>query len=147
VASALALFYPLPLSKFQLRPIEPVVIIQGNSFLTTNAPTYTETQTFADLIFFKADLELENAIIKEIKKYDWNDNTAILIAECESGFNPEATNWNDAKITGYPSLGVFQLNRPYNKTYFDWKYNIQEAYALYLKRGFQPWSCYSQHLI
>ena len=66
----------------------------------------------------------------------------IRIATCESGLNQNAINWGDAKITGMPSMGVFQINRPYDEKYFDWKYNIDVAYnEFYLTRGFKPWSC------
>jgi hypothetical protein len=51
VVSVLALFYPLPLHEFHLRPVEPVVIIQGNYLLATNEPYYPEpTITYADIL-------------------------------------------------------------------------------------------------
>jgi len=80
-------------------------------------------------------------IVKEIEKYDWDVAIMLKIVKCESSFNPKAINWDDATITGYPSMGVLQLNRPYDEKYFDYKINIAEAYDLYLKRGYQPWSC------
>lgn len=67
---------------------------------------------------------------------------AIIIAKCESGLNPNAVNWDDSKITGMPSQGIFQINAPYNEMLFNWKYNVDVAYKdFFLKRGFQPWSC------
>lgn len=32
-----------------------------------------------------------------------------FIMNCESGGNPKVENWNDAKITGYPSIGLYQF--------------------------------------
>lgn len=87
------------------------------------------------------DKSLGDIISEEIEKYDWDIDTATAIAKCESGLNPMAINWKDALITGMPSMGIFQLNRPYDEKYFDWKYNIWEAYNLYLKRGWRPWTC------
>lgn len=68
--------------------------------------------------------------------------TAIAVATAESGLDCQAKNWEDAKITGLPSLGIFQLNRPYHEKYLDCTYNISEAHKLFLRRGFQPWSMY-----
>lgn len=67
---------------------------------------------------------------------------AIAVFTCESGLRPDAINWGDAKITGKPSMGIAQLNRPYDEKYFDWKYNLDTAYReFYLTRGWQPWTC------
>lgn len=64
---------------------------------------------------------------------------ALKIMDCESGGNRYAVNWQDAEITGMPSLGLFQLNRVYDERYFDPLFNISEAYELYLRRGWNPW--------
>lgn len=80
-------------------------------------------------------------VIKIIKSFfGSNARTATAIATAESGLNCEAVNWDDAKITGRPSLGLFQLNRPYHEKYFDCAYNVYEAYKLFLNSGFRPWS-------
>ena len=34
------------------------------------------------------------------------------LIDCESQGNPKAVNWNDAKITGYPSRGILQFQEP-----------------------------------
>ena len=67
---------------------------------------------------------------------------AIRIVACESSFNPKAINWDDAKITGMPSQGLFQINAPYNERLFEVDYNIQVAYEMFSRRFWQPWSCY-----
>lgn len=73
-----------------------------------------------------------------------NSDMALRIVACESSFNPKATNWNDAKITGMPSQGLFQINAPYNERLFEVDYNIQVAYEMFQKRYWQPWSCYTK---
>ena len=77
-----------------------------------------------------------------IYKYFGEDKgrIAVAVAMAETGCNATSVNWNDAKITGMPSNGIFQLNRPYHEKYFDPEYNISEAYKLFIRRGFQPWS-------
>lgn len=78
--------------------------------------------------------------IKEI--FGEASQKAIAVFTCESGLNPDAVNWNDAKITGKPSMGIAQLNRPYDVKYFDWRFNIDTAYReFYVPRGWQPWTC------
>src|SRR3990167_4509052 len=63
----------------------------------------------------------------------WKDDakTALRIFNCESGLNPKAINWNDARITGYPSWGIAQLNRPKFDGWDNWKINLDSAFELY----------------
>ena len=89
----------------------------------------------------ESKVEIENYILQVFGE---NGNMAVKIFTCESGLNPEAINWDDSKITGMPSQGIAQMNRPYNPELLDWKYNIDEAYKLYQKRNWQPWSCYKK---
>lgn len=149
MVSALALFYPTPLSKFHLRSAEPgMIIIQGNSILSVNAPIYAENLILANRIYTTEDLELKERIIAEISRYDWDINTAIAIAKCESGLNPKAfnpeINAKELGITNHGSYGVFQLNRTYDERLYDYRFNIAEAYKLYQKRFWQPWTCFSK---
>ena len=146
MVSVVALFYPKPLSRFHLRPIElGLTIIQGNSILSVNDPSYTENRTYASLIPKDNSLELE--IIAEIKKYDWNDNIAIAIAECESTYNYKAYNpETESKrrgLTKYSSCGIFQINSSEcykeNSPLYNWQYNISKAYEKYLKQGWGAW--------
>jgi hypothetical protein len=120
-----------------------MIIVQGNYILATNAPTYTETRIYADLL---TEGHLSSQIIEEIKKYDWNTDIAIAIAKCESGLNPKAFNPETSSklkgITTYSSYGIFQLNRPYDERLYDYKYNISLAYELYQRRSWQPWTCW-----
>lgn len=146
MASALALFLLTPNTECNLLPTEPgLSIIQGNYLLAINAPITEKPKTFTTLLS-AVDLELRNKVIAEIYKYDWPTSTALAIANCESGYNPRAFNPETASklkgITTYSSYGVFQLNRAYDERYYDYKYNIAQAFELYLRRGWQPWTCY-----
>jgi hypothetical protein len=73
----------------------------------------------------------------EIARYictkDWDCETAVAIAIAESGLNPSAKSpTNDH--------GVMQLN---GKKIYDVIANIDEAYRMYERRGFQPWAVYN----
>lgn len=68
-------------------------------------------------------------------------NKMIAIASCESGFNRSNVNWNDAKITGNPSWGIFQLNRPQFLGWDDPETNVRLAKEMFDRRGVHPWSC------
>jgi len=76
-----------------------------------------------------------------LSKFGANGNTALAIAYAESGLNPNATNYNDARYTGCYSYGVFQINRCDSNLY-DWKYNVDEAHKMFLARGWWPWTVY-----
>jgi len=76
-----------------------------------------------------------------VAKFGVNGERALAIAICESGLNPNAVNWNDAKITGMPSNGIFQINSIQNWAWNDYKVNTDRAYEMFIKRGWQPWTC------
>ena len=52
--------------------------------------------------------ELKIKAKEEIKK-EQRIEIQNAIMDCESKGNPNAVNWNDAKITGYPSKGLYQF--------------------------------------
>jgi len=66
-------------------------------------------------------------------------NFALAIMECESGGDPTKMNWEDAKITGYPSCGLFQINGPMNWDCKNPEENVPVAYEKWSRRGWQPW--------
>jgi hypothetical protein len=74
---------------------------------------------------------------KDIQKYictkKWDCKTAVAVAIAESGLNPDAVSYTN-------DYGIFQLN---NKPITDWKENIDEAYKMYERRGWQPWVAYN----
>ena len=58
------------------------------------------------LFFFFSFFITEHASAQESK---FNPDLAYKILMCESGGNPRAVNYQDAKITGYASRGLFQF--------------------------------------
>jgi len=64
---------------------------------------------------------------------------ALAIMACESGGNPKAINEDDAKITGYPSCGLFQINGPTNWEWDNPEKNVDRAVTKFYERGWQPW--------
>mgnify|MGYP001590926617 CR=1 FL=1 len=64
---------------------------------------------------------------------------AIKIGECESSLDVNAINWNDSKITEYPSQSIFQINAPYNEELFNPLTNITVAKEMYDRRSWAPW--------
>ena len=64
---------------------------------------------------------------------------ALNIMACESGGNPKSVNEDDAKITGYPSCGLFQINGPINWEWDNPEKNIIRASILFYARNWQPW--------
>jgi len=69
-----------------------------------------------------------------------NIMTMIRIAKCESGLREEAVNKNrNGTIDG----GVFQINSVHKQklsNVFDFRFNIDYAYKLFLAQGFSPWN-------
>ena len=69
---------------------------------------------------------------------------ALKVAFCESGLNPDAVG---DKNTAYHSYGLFQIRglpgRPSAEWLLDPTNNINYAYELYKKSGWEPWSCKS----
>ena len=86
---------------------------------------------------------IRSLIVERIKEL-WGSEAenALKVFTCESGLNEKAINWDDAKITGYPSQGIAQINRPYDERLLEWEYNLDIAYnEFWLPRGWQPWTC------
>lgn len=72
-------------------------------------------------------------------------NGRIMFAVCksESGLNPTARNDGDIRFTGYPSLGLCQINGPTNWDWSNYKANIDKAYYVkFLNGGFWHWTDY-----
>lgn len=71
---------------------------------------------------------------------------AIAIVRCESTFDPHATHRNRNGTVDY---GLFQINSGGTlqslglnaAEALDWQANIDAAYRLFRKRGWQPWVC------
>ncbi len=88
----------------------------------------------------------KEAIKQYICSKSWDCNTAIRIATCESGLRWNATNETGADM----SYGIFQINikgslannRPSKEELLVPTKNIDFAYSMYARQGFNPWSCY-----
>jgi len=76
-----------------------------------------------------------------VAQYPWNTDYALRVMDCESHGDPTNVNWEDAKITGMPSNGLFQINSYQNWNWSDPATNIARAYEMYSRRGWQPWTC------
>lgn len=77
-----------------------------------------------------------------ISQYDWNITTALAVCNAESGGNPNNNNAGDYHVTCYGSRGLFQIGCDSTANYdgmFDPAANVAQAYALYARRGWQPW--------
>ena len=66
--------------------------------------------------------------------------SALLVARCESNLRPNAIGDH-----GW-SIGVFQIYTRVHTQYtkdqlLDYKFNIEEAHKLFLKRGWAAWTC------
>jgi len=85
-------------------------------------------------------------IIALIVQYDWPDDTAIAIADCESDFNPFAVNPQPVVLNNgvNHASGVFQLLMPLHTwrlegaSPFDAEANIRAAYGMWLTDGWGP---------
>lgn len=64
---------------------------------------------------------------------------AILIAECESGYDVNAINFNDAKKTGYNSWGLFMHNEPQFVGWNDPVVSTAKAWDKFTRRGWGSW--------
>lgn len=91
--------------------------------------------------------------IKELIRETFKEDpvTALKVAACESGFNPDATHKNN---DGTTDKGIFQLNSVHKKELVrlgldptDVKDNIKYAHMLYKKEGWTPWACVTRKMI
>ncbi len=89
-----------------------------------------------------------------IEKYDWNINTMMYILDCESSGNPKAINWKDNHRGCKGSFGLFQIAcihfGKYSIDETNWddaELNIETAYQVWLKSGYNAWhNCYTRYL-
>lgn len=70
-------------------------------------------------------------------------NYAVLIAECESGFNTNAHNTKNEDSRGLMQINVNAHPELSNLNLFDPEINTIEAYKIYLQSGknFNAWTC------
>jgi len=80
-----------------------------------------------------------------IDQYDWDTDFAYKIMFCESSGNPNTHNFSHR--TKDDSWGLFQINlygnlaneRPSSEWLLVPENNVEYAYQLYQRRGWQPW--------
>ena len=91
--------------------------------------------------------------IKELIRETFKEDpvTALKVAACESGYNPDATHKNN---DGTTDKGIFQLNSVHKKELArlgldptDVKDNIKYAHMLYKQEGWKPWACVTRKMI
>ena len=124
------------------------------------------TTLFSELALL---LSLLNGQLDILKDKEIKADVNNFIMECESGkkFNPFAINWDDAKITGYPSKGLYQFQpltflnaglkykvlpketklKDIDKYIFRPEYNAAVAHALLENGEYGHWqNCYKKYL-
>lgn len=77
--------------------------------------------------------------------YDWPQPTAYAVCMGESGGDHTRINWGDNHRVCIGSYGLMQvgcLHVSDPDTLLDPSVNLDVAYSLYLKEGWQPWSAY-----
>ena len=92
------------------------------------------------------ELRPERPVEALIRSYDWDDETALRIAGCESGYRPDAISWDGT------SFGIMQLYAPiwagvfpeFWDMWMDAEWNIARAWEIYVRAGysFRPWACW-----
>lgn len=86
-----------------------------------------------------------------LAQYAWDVNIAMAVMQAESTTprgpcDAEAENAHDGHTTCLGSRGLFQIGCDSTNNYagmFDASANIAQAYALYSRRGWQPWTTYT----
>ncbi len=142
-------------SKLENQNIESLEINEATSSYTPITISVEKTQ---DSVIYSAidknekivyNQDIENYIVQI---FGSQSQTALAVAKCESGLNPNATHLNSNSSIDF---GVFQINSshfshvegdtPQEKTdnLFNWQYNIAFAYQLYSATSWDSWTCYS----
>ncbi len=123
--------------------ITPILHLSPQT-LAVNAPTTPEKRTKTPLI---------DEIKAELALYDWNTETMLKIAFCESSyniyaFNPE-TYAKEKGLTKFSSCGFLQINSAEcekdDSPLYDLKYNIAQAYKKFKTQNYNAWkNCYNK---
>ena len=101
-------------------------------------------------------LDNQKPIAQKIRAYFKKDaDRAIAIFRAESGLNAHAQGWNctygpckpeDREKAKSTDCGIAQINFPGKvcpARAFNEDWNIQKAYMMYTRRGFQPWTVFN----
>lgn len=95
----------------------------------------------------------EKTIEEKIREtFPEDPDTAVLIAKCESGLNPNALNTKNKN--GTSDGGLMQINSVHDTRLLELgldKFNVDDNLAfariLYEERGWKPWVCFTKGLI
>ena len=91
--------------------------------------------------------------IKALIRSTWPEDaqTALAVAQCESGFKQSA--YNDKNVTPTYDSGIFQINSIHQKRLDELgldKWNVEDnirfARMLYDESGWQPWVCFTKRM-
>lgn len=139
----------------QLAIVVMLGVIGGN--ILTNAEQYNNARPIqyaqaeeAPRVILIGTTTKEKTIEEKIRDtFPEAPNTAVAIAKCESGLNPNAI--NNRNKNGTTDGGLMQINSIHDKYLdelgldkFDVDDNLKFARLLYEERGFAPWVCYSK---
>ena len=82
-----------------------------------------------------------------ISQYPWNVEIALAVCDAESGGVATSNHVDDNHGSCLGSRGLFQIGCDSTANFsamFDPAANVAQAYSLYARRGWQPWSvCYN----
>jgi hypothetical protein len=81
----------------------------------------------------------------KIEQYDWDTELAYAIMLAESNASSTVVNWGDKHKGCSGSIGLFQIGCFWadNEKLKDPDYNIEVAYQIYSRYGWQPWGAYT----
>lgn len=118
---------------------------------------YHPNDTFYDTTLVQRDTYMKGQVLAVktdeyydlINQYDWDTNLMYRIMQCESKGDPNAHNFSHK--TKDDSWGLLQINR-YGKLDYrpgpEWlvvpENNIDYAYEIFLKEGYEAWGCYKK---
>lgn len=81
-----------------------------------------------------------------ISQYSWDVRVALAVCTAESGGNPASNNPTDPHKVCLGSRGLFQIGCDSTGNFagmFDPALNIAQAYQLYSRRNWQPWTTFT----
>lgn len=106
-------------------------------FVYARVETYIEPPKVTPIQYSK---EYSISAIREVWKKD--ASIGLAIANCESGYQNLVVNYEDSKLNGHVSRGLFQLSEINGVVPLWWepKINAQKAYSMFLKQGVRPWT-------
>ena len=119
-------------------------LIEAHYFATINDVGFAEAQVVEKVK--EKNLSIQEYVFQEVEKALGMKEAikAVSIVQCESGWNPEATNVNKDKTI---DRGLWQINNHFQKQVsgacaYDYKCATKEAIKIYQKRGnWSAWVC------